>query len=553
MNAEADFAEALDAFQRGSFERARELAELGLAAAPSPKWRHLLGLAHCRAGNPSAGLDHLRAAAEAEPGNAGFQLMLMRALVDAGRPRDVLAMAEPPPIASPADMALWEARAEAADAAGDSEAAAAARERLTGVLVEAGRGLQSQLRFDEAEEAFRRAHALNPMNVDVVRELGLALERTNKLDALARLLKEVEKAGIATERLPYLRAVLARRQDRLEEAHDLLLRADPEEDPVRWHALRAKIADALGSSAEAFEAATAMNRAAIANTSGAKDPEAWKRKTGAYREEQHALARTITRDWAARVPLLTEPCSKRVSFLIGFPRSGTTLLDTFLLGHPQVKVLEERQLVGRAAAAVGPTERLPRSSLPKLRKARSAYLAMLADEVGRDFDGLTVDKFPLDMASAPLIQAIFPGAPFIFALRHPCDVVLSGFMQPFGVVNFADIADAADYYDAMMSIWTASREAMQLNVHTVVYEELVRDPEAVLRPLLDFLGLDWDARVLDHERTAKARGTIVTPSYDQVTEPITTRAAGRWKRYEKQLEPVLPILLPWAKRLGYRE
>jgi hypothetical protein len=141
----------------------------------------------------------------------------------------------------------------------------------------------------------------------------------------------------------------------------------------------------------------------------------------------------------------------------------------------------------------------------------------------------------------------------IFAQRHPCDVVLSGFMQPIGIVNFSNIAAAADYYDAMMSIWTAARETMALNVHTVVYEDLVADPEATLRPLVTFLDLDWDDRLLDHRRTAKSRGTIVTPSYDQVTEAVTTRPVGRWKRYRKQLEPVLPILLPWAERLGYSD
>ncbi|MDQ3483612.1 MAG: sulfotransferase, partial [Pseudomonadota bacterium] len=123
----------------------------------------------------------------------------------------------------------------------------------------------------------------------------------------------------------------------------------------------------------------------------------------------------------------------------------------------------------------------------------------------------------------------------------------------FGTVNFSSIADASDYYHAMMSIWTASLEALPLNVHTVVYEELVSDPEPVLKPLVAFLGLDWDERILDHQRSARERGTIVTPSYDQVTEPVTTRASGRWRRYREQLEPVLPVLLPWAERLGYRD
>jgi hypothetical protein len=102
-----------------------------------------------------------------------------------------------------------------------------------------------------------------------------------------------------------------------------------------------------------------------------------------------------------------------------------------------------------------------------------------------------------------------------------------------------------------MSIWTRSREVLPVRVHTVVYEELVSEPAATLRPTVEFLGLPWRGELLDHQSTASKRGAISTPSYDQVVQPLTAGAAGRWRRYEKQLEPVLPVLLPWAKRLGY--
>jgi hypothetical protein len=294
-----------------------------------------------------------------------------------------------------------------------------------------------------------------------------------------------------------------------------------------------------------------MNRASI-ERSVTVAPGEWERQTEGYRAEQHELARAITPDWASRIPMMDEPSPKRIAFLVGFPRSGTTLLDTFLMGHPDVTVLEEEQLLGKATDGIN-IKALPGIPRKRIRQARDAYLAALGDRLGNDFSDLVVDKFPLDMAKAPLIQAMFPGVPFIFAQRHPCDVVLSGFMQTFGLVNFSTIEAAADYYDALMSIWTAARETLQLNVHTAVYEDLVLGPEAVIRPLVSFLGIDWDDRVLDHRSTAKSRGTIVTPSYDQVTEPVTTKAAGRWKRYREQLQPVLPILLPWAERLGYSD
>ena len=601
MSGGAQFKDAAEAFQRGDLDRALALAEDAVGSAPSPQWQHLLGLIHCRLGQPEAGVDHLRAAAEAEPGNPAFQVMLARALVDAGRVEELLAIPEPPPPTSPATLALWQSRAEAADLAGKVDLsvrawsavmaaapqdwrawgnlgnALARQQRLTeaadalaeaarlnrtepavradavAALAKAGAQHQALLQFDEAEAAFRRAYALDPTDRSIVHQLGVALERTNRLEELAKLLDDASAAGIGKQELGYLWAILARREGKLEEARDLLAGADPAADPVAWNALRAKIADALGDSEQAFEAAAAMNQAAIDRSVRAEDRDEWSRRTSAYREEQRELAGTITPEWAAKVPLLAEPPRQRVAFLLGFPRSGTTLLDTFLLGHPEIAVLEEQQLVGAAAQVTGPIEDLPTVSKAKLKQARATYCDRLVEHVGAGFTGLPIDKFPLDMASAPLIQAMFPGAPILFMQRHPCDVVLSGFMQSFGLVNFSEIADAAEYYDALMRIWTASRETMALNVHDVVYEELVGDPEAVLKPAIAFLGLEWDDRILDHQRTAKARGTIQTPSYDQVTEPVTARASGRWKRYAKQLEPVLPILLPWAERLGYRD
>ncbi|HET9460086.1 MAG TPA: sulfotransferase, partial [Sphingomicrobium sp.] len=591
-------AQAVEAFQRGDLDQARSLAEQGLAASPSPPLEHLLGLIHCRQGDPARGVEHLRAAAEAEPGNAGFQVMLIRALVDCGHAEEVLAMPEPPSLSTPAGLALWQARAEAADSAGKSDLAAdawfkvaearpgdwralghlgnalgnlnrwpeaaealaeaarlnpgdpAVRAGAVSALLRAGLLHNALARYEEAEQAFRLAYSLDPANRAAIHHLGAALERTNRLGELAKLLDEAMAIGLAGDEFAFLFALRAWREGRVEEARELLSKADRDDDPVAWNALMVRIADRLGDFATAFEAAEAMNRAVIERAVPSEMREEWKRRAIAYRQEQHDLARMITPEWAARVPLLDEPSTGRIAFLVGFPRSGTTLLDTFLLGHPDITVLEEEQLVGKAAQGLKIKD-LASATKSWVMGARARYLESLERLVDPGFHGVVVDKFPLDMAAAPLIEAMFPGAPIIFAQRHPCDVVLSGFMQSFGMVNFGDVRDAADYYDAMMKIWTASREAMKLNVHTVVYEDLVRSPETVLRPVVEFLGLEWADSVLDHQKTASKRGTIVTPSYDQVTEPVTTKPAGRWKRYRKQLEPVLPILLPWAEKLGY--
>ena len=190
-------------------------------------------------------------------------------------------------------------------------------------------------------------------------------------------------------------------------------------------------------------------------------------------------------------------------------------------------------------------------------RARQVYLDELSRHVPPSFWGLVVDKHPMNMLRLAVLHALFPKSKVIFAQRHPCDVVLSGYMQSFrlnhAMASFLDLADAADLYDASMTMWTRSREAVPQPVHTVVYERLVADPGAELRPAVEFLGLNWSDDLLDHQTTAKSRGLITTASFDQVVEPLNSAPSGRWRRYRKHLEPVLPVLLPWAERLGYTD
>jgi len=117
--------------------------------------------------------------------------------------------------------------------------------------------------------------------------------------------------------------------------------------------------------------------------------------------------------------------------------------------------------------------------------------------------------------------------------------------------SFLSLENVARIYDLSFGFWEQARAIVPIRSHSVMYERMVSDIAAELRPLFDYLGLDWRDEVLDHRRTAKARGVISTASYAQVTEPLYDRAAGRWTRYRHQLEPVLPVLQPWIERYGY--
>jgi hypothetical protein len=390
----------------------------------------------------------------------------------------------------------------------------------------------------------------SPAELRSLRELALLLERTNRMDALRNLLDEAEALGIARDDLGYPAAAIALRDGDGAEARRLLSLESPETDPVRWHRLMAKILDSLGEPGGAFAEAEAMNRAVT-------DFDTWLAKGAEYRRRVRGLAEVVTPEWAAQLRPLEPGQRPAPAFLVGFPRSGTTLLDTFLKGHPDTEVLEERHMLGAAETVLGNVAQLPLRSAAQLDQARRAYFTELDRHVDPAFAGLVIDKLPLNMLGLPVIHSLFPEAKIIFAQRHPCDAVLSGFMQSFtlndAMACFLTITDGADFYDAAMSLFSRSRDALPVTVHTLVYEELIADPERALTPLIAFLGLDWRPELLDHRATAKARGAIITPSYDQVVRPLDKAPSGRWRRYERQLEPALPLLLPWAERLGYAD
>ena len=249
-------------------------------------------------------------------------------------------------------------------------------------------------------------------------------------------------------------------------------------------------------------------------------------------------------------------------FIIGFPRSGTTLLDTLLRGHPSIRVAEESDAVGVMVNRLsGDSDERPQT-LANLQDQdveglRKTYFDALARHARPEDGVMPVDRFALNTVYAGEIHRIFPEARFILMLRHPADCVLSCFMQTFyetpANASFFTLEDSAHLYDRVFSLWRQYTGLLQLNVLQVKYEDLVTDAETTCRQILDFLEMPWHPGILEHERTALDRSLISTASYNQVTRPLYTEAQGRWQRYRAELEPVLPVLKPWISYFGYEE
>jgi hypothetical protein len=247
------------------------------------------------------------------------------------------------------------------------------------------------------------------------------------------------------------------------------------------------------------------------------------------------------------------------TFLVGFPRSGTTLLDQILSSHSGVFCIEEREYFAAALAAVitdaAKLARLAELSEAEIEAARGEYWRQVRSENAPPEGALVVDKLPLHIVLLPVIKRVFPDAKIIFALRDPRDVILSCYVQRFGMnaamAQFLDLGSAAKYYDAVMGLMSLCRQKLALNLHQVRYEDVVDDLAREARALTDFLGLTFERAMLSFSETARGRD-INTPSARQVIEPLYARSVGRWRGYASELEPALALLNAWAARFGYQ-
>ncbi len=248
-------------------------------------------------------------------------------------------------------------------------------------------------------------------------------------------------------------------------------------------------------------------------------------------------------------------------FMIGFPRSGTTLLDTILRGHPKVEVIEEKPIIYNVLENLQKITKGNFSNLYKLKtkdilSLREVYFHQRLQYTKKNEKGkIYIDKFPLNIIYTAEIIRIFPDAKFIFSLRNPYDCILSCFMQDFylndAMSNFLDINDCSFLYNKVMKLWSQYFEIFQFDKHFIKYEDLVTNFDNSLNKVLEFLNLDWSDEITNYQNTAKKRNIISTPSYNQVIKPIYKEAINRWIRYENKLQGIKPLIDPWVKKYNY--
>jgi tetratricopeptide (TPR) repeat protein len=565
QHADALHLQGLVAHQRGRQARGEALIRRALAVSDRPAAFHnSLGavlLAQQRPAEAEAALaraigrDPLYAEAFNNRGNARQAL---------GRPAEAIAdyrrALELRPDYAEAHVNLGRALqtlGRTADAAAEFRLAAAVRPDYAKAHRLLGDALGELGRRDEAEAACREAIRCDTEDADNHAALAALLERSSRLE------EALAAAAAALARAPsHVRAqvVAARCERRLGRAEAGLSRLDAIDDALldgeaRAHVAfeKAAILDRLGDYGRAYRCYAAGNAAAMAGPlAGGVDREF-------YPLLIERLRARFTPEWLAGWSPPAPGSAPPPAFLIGFPRSGTTLLDQVLDSHPALTTMEERDAIDVVRRRIdrlpgGYPEALATLGAEQQQELRELYRDEAARHLGGMPAGLLIDKMPLNTIDVGLIHRLFPRAKLILALRHPCDVVLSGFMQAFkpnaAMIHFGSLADTARFYAQVMTLWQHYASVLPLDVAVVRYEDLVGDLAAETRRILAFLGVPWDDAVLGYAERARKRA-IATPSYHQVVQPIYRRSVGRWQHYRDAFALVLPILEPFIAAFGY--
>lgn len=261
---------------------------------------------------------------------------------------------------------------------------------------------------------------------------------------------------------------------------------------------------------------------------------------------------------ALQVPALPDDTRYQHLIMTGFPRSGTTLLENILSAHPAIETFEE--IPARAAMQFYIDSELPDAETEDDRRlvfveARRRYYDEIDRRAKKLDASIFIDKMPMRSAEAVFMAKAFPQKRYIFSIRHPFDVVLSGLQQHFSpniaMAHFQSFETAVGLYDFTMNQWFSTYTREDQRVHYLRYDDLVTEFDASVARVLSFLGVAWDDRVREFAQVASQRSAR-TPSYGKVRQGLSIGVQTAWRNYDFLFQsPAAKPLYRWAEFFGY--
>jgi tetratricopeptide (TPR) repeat protein len=432
------------------------------------------------------------------------------------------------------------------------------------ITAHAGELLMKLGQPERAEPAVRSAAAALDADPQARLTLIQVLERTNRTvearSLLDALLLDPRSAQIGDD-LTLMRAQLAHRESNDALAVELLQRViDGCQQFHNRHFQQfplAKSLDALGRFDEAFRVLEDAHRSQAAHL----------KLTAPLATLRGAPVLSITefscdpQDVARWNETHAPGVAESPVFIVAFPRSGTTLLELALDAHPALKSMDEQPFLHNALddlLAEGARYPMALAHLTdaQMDTVRARYWERVRRKLDLSPQQRLIDKNPLNLLRLPVIKRLFPRSKILMCIRHPCDVLLSCYMQHFRAPDFAllcqDLPTLCMGYRRAFDFWYAQQALLRADVLELRYETLVERFEPALREVLQFLELPWSDAVLKPGERAQQKRFISTPSYSQVVQPVSSRSVERWQGYRDHFAPSLPMLQPYFERWNYR-
>lgn len=429
------------------------------------------------------------------------------------------------------------------------------------LLISLALNLSGQGRYEEAVKYFDQALQLEPNNIRFILSQANAAELAQRVDEASMFLDRAEQLNPEVLEIALVRADVLSRKKLYSEGLAVLEaaweKAESNKQQLASYLLRkGKLLDKLGRYEEAFDSCARANqhmRDLGMTYRGSAASQSFERLRSFFnRQRMSKLPRASVRQHEPQ-PL----------FVIGFPRSGTTLTEQILASHSDVVACGELFVMDRICGTfkniLGSPLNFPECLIESIMGDRLWAFDMLRDLYLQESNlcgqvqskaRYFTDKTPFNATHLGLINLLFPQSPIVQVVRHPLDVVLSTFFTQMdhGYGMACDLKSIADHFVLVADLIDSYQQDIDLNFLQVRYEDMITDQRSTTEAMLKHAGLDWDERCQEFYRHAtKSR----TASYAQVTEKLYVRSVERYRNYRKQLEPVMPILSPVIERWGY--
>lgn len=404
-----------------------------------------------------------------------------------------------------------------------------------------------------AVKHFLNASEINQHFLDPIYNLLEIYEKTNQFNAFKNLVNQKIKSFPSDHIILFYQSYLFEKDKKLNQALKKLRKIDFAKINLEWE-IKAKfrIADIYHKSKnyrKAFKYFDDANKTILKNI----NPDKFNKNT--FLNEVNKSIK-----YSASLPSSNYSHKEKfpfdICFHIGFPRSGTTLIDAILSSHSKIEVMEEIPVVDSMRQKLNLDDFDLISSQEK-KQAKLFYQNVIQQQnISNNFHNkIIIDKLPLNLIRIKFLHSLFPNTKFIMSVRHPLDCILSCFTQNFllnsAMINFLDLERSAILYDKAMQIWQNSIKLINLNTHIIKYEDLISNFDNEIKKMLSFLGVGWEKNIKNYKKLLVKKERIRTPSYNQVIQPIYSSSINKWKNYEKELLPIKSIVQKWITYFNY--